>query len=339
MSPVLFARFIRADTLGASVTMVLLGAATALEPLTIGLVPGLVAVAVSFHLFAYLLNDVVDLHVDRTDPRRAGTPLVMGLVSPGWALTLALLQVPVSTSLVASMGGGRSEFATLAVLFGAVTIYDVWGKRCPIPPLTDLVQGVAWAALGWLAADLVGETTGWTMVLAAYFLVFILLANGVHGSIRDLANDRLHGALTTATWFGARVDPGGGVRLEGLYLGYALGLQGVTVGLPFLPIARGWVESPGWLLILSMSASGALSTVFLVLAARATERHRQLVLGARHLILVLMPLFLLLGPRLPGWALAAAIACYVLPFATYRWIFRPRPEPGSHWTVESAAAR
>lgn len=339
MSPLLFTRFIRADTLGASVTMVLLGASTALQPLTIGLLPGMVAIAVSFHLFAYLLNDVVDLPVDRTDPRRAGTPLVIGLVSPGLALTLALIQVPLSAALVASMGGGRNEFTTLAVLFGAVTIYDLWGKRCPIPPLTDLVQGVAWAALGWLAADLVGETTGWTLILAAYFLAFILLANGVHGSIRDLANDRLHDARTTATWFGAEVDAGGGVRLSGWYLGYALVLQAVTVGLPFLPIRLGWVESPGWLLILSMSVTGALSTMFLVLAARATGRHRQLVLGARHLILVLLPLFLLLGPRLPGWALAAAIACYVLPFATYRWIFRPRPEPGSHWTVGSAAAR
>lgn len=319
--------------------MVLLGAATAVQPLTIGLLPGLVAIAVSFHLFAYLLNDVIDLPLDRTDPRRAGTPLVMGLVSPGMALTLALIQVPVSAALVTLMGGQRTEFSALAVLFGAVTVYDLWGKRCPIPPVTDLVQGVAWAALGWLAADLVGETTGWTLILAAYFLVFILLANGVHGSIRDLANDRLHGARTTATWFEARVDPAGGVRLSGWYLGYALVLQGVTVGLPFLPLVLGWIEPPGWLLILSMSATGVLSTMFLVLAARATGRHRQLVLGSRHLILVLLPLFLLLGPRLPGWALVAALACYVLPFATYRWIFRPRPAPGSHWTVGSAATR
>ena len=28
-----------------------------------------------------------------------------------------------------------------------MTAYNVWGKRCPIPPLTDLVQAVGWAAL------------------------------------------------------------------------------------------------------------------------------------------------------------------------------------------------
>lgn len=338
VSLVLIARFIRADTLGASVTMVLLGAATAHHQLRLGLVPGLVAVALSFHLYAYLLNDVVDLPLDRTDPRRAANPLVLGLVSPRTALMVAWLQIPISVLVVAALGGRRSELATLLVLFAAVTVYDLWGKRCPVPPLTDLVQGMAWASLGWLAADVVGATTEWTVLLSVFFLAFILLANGVHGSIRDLANDRRCGASTTATWFGAEIRPGGAVRLGAGYLGYALGLQAVTVGLPFLPTVLGWDGAPGSALLWPMGVASLLSTGFLVLAAQATDRHRQLVRGTWHLILVLVPLFLLLVPRLPVWAIGAAAACYLLPFATYRWIFRPRPEPGSHWTVERATA-
>ncbi len=318
--------------------MVLLGAATASQQLSISLVPGLVAVAVSFHIYAYLLNDVVDLPIDLTDPRRAGSPLVNGLVSPGVTLALALIQIPLLALLVIWLDAGASALVTLAVLVIAVTVYDVWGKRCPVPPVTDLVQGVAWGALGWLAAEIVADTTGWTVILALYFVVFILLANGVHGSIRDLANDRRHGARTTATWFGARVGAGGEVRVEGTYLGYALVLQILTVALAFTPAALGW-EDTGWLRLIAIALAGAISTVCLVMAARASDRHRQLVLGAWHLILVLATVFLMLADRLPAWALAAAIGCYVLPFASYRWLFRSRPQPGTHWTVASAKSR
>jgi 4-hydroxybenzoate polyprenyltransferase len=351
------ARFIRADTLGASITMVLLGAATADAPLPAGAVLPLVATALSFHLFAYLLNDVVDLPIDRTDPRRAASPLVLGLVSPGLTLAIALIQLPVLVALVFRQEGTLADYLTLAVLVGAVAIYDLWGKRCPLPPVTDLVQGVAWAALGWLAAGLVGEPTGWTLILAAYFLVFIMLANGVHGSIRDLATDRGRGARTTATFFKAEVGDDGAVHLSRSYLGYALVLQAITVLLPFLPAAlggrglwerglwewgggfwgRGW-WGPGWWGPAAMAVLGLLSTLYLLRAAAAGDRHRQLVLGARHLILVLVPLFILIGPLLPGWGLALAAGCYLVPFAFYRWLFGPRPQPGAHWTVRTPAS-
>jgi 4-hydroxybenzoate polyprenyltransferase len=337
VSLVAFARLIRADTLGPSITMVLLGAATAATQIDLGEVPGLVAVAVSFHLFAYLLNDVVDLPIDRTDPRRAATPLVLGTISPRLALLLAFVQIPIAALLVIVMGGDVSGLVTLTVLCAAIVVYDLWGKRCPLPPLTDAVQGLAWAALGWLAADLVGVPTAWTLVLAAYFLVFIMLANGVHGSIRDLVNDRRHGARTTAIWFAAESRPGGAVRLSRAYLAYAFTLQAATVTLPFVPTALGWDQPTNWLRVAGMCLAGATSTVVLVFATRAGDRHRQLVLGAWHLILVLAALFLMLGPRLPGWGLAIMIACYVLPFASYRWLWRRRPEAGSHWTAESAS--
>jgi 4-hydroxybenzoate polyprenyltransferase len=319
--------------------MVLLGAATASTQMDLEQVPGLVAVAIAFHLFAYLLNDVVDLPIDRTDPRRAATPLVLGTISPRLALLLALAQIPVAALLVIVMGGGVSGLATLTVLCAAIVVYDLWGKRCPLPPFTDGIQGVSWAALGWLAADLVGEPTVWTLVLAAYFLVFIMLANGVHGSIRDLVNDRRHGARTTATWFGAEPGPDGAVRLSGSYLAYAFTLQGATATLPFLPTMLGWDQPPSWLRLAGMAAAGTTSTFALAAATRAGARYRQLVLGAWHLILVLIALFLMLGPRLPGWGLAVMVACYVLPFASYRWLWRRRPETGSHWTVESASTR
>ncbi len=338
MSLLQFARFLRSDTLGASVTMVLLGAATALSRLTPGMVPGLVAVALSFHIYAYVLNDVVDLPIDRTDARRRNSPLVMGQISARSALGIALAQIPVLVLLTIWMGGESSALVTLGVLVAAVTVYDLWGKRSPIPPVTDLVQGVAWGALGWLAAELTGGASRWTVVLALYFLAFIMLANGVHGSIRDLENDRGHGARTTAIWFAAGNGRSGAVSVEGGYLVYAMTLQVVTVMLALTPTYLGWMPGRVGQVVL-MGVAGAMSTILLVAAARARDRHRQLVLGAWHLILILASVFLMVADRLPGWALLAVVFCYIAPFASYRWLFRPEPPSGTHWTVESAQVR
>lgn len=318
--------------------MVLLGVATASGQLTAALVPGLLVLALSFHVYAYVLNDVVDLPVDRTDPRRAKSPLVTGAVTTRTAKLVAFGQIPVVVVIVLAMGGGGPGLVTVGVLLAAITIYDVWGKRCPVPPLTDLVQGVAWAALGWLGAILVGGPTGWTVTLALYFIAFIMLANGVHGSIRDLANDRRRGARTTATWFGAEIRPSGSVEVTGAYLLYALCLQAGTVSLVFVPTKLGW-EQTGWPRLAAMFGAGVASTVLLVVAARASDRHRQLVVGTWHLILVLASVFVMVAHGLPVWAMAGAVICYVLPFAAYRWLFRPKPPPGTHWTVESTSTR
>jgi hypothetical protein len=89
--------------------------------------------------------------------------------------------------------------------------YNLWGKRCRFPPLTDAIQGLAWASLAIYAAQAFGaEPNAMTWTVAAYVAGFTLLFNGVHGSLRDLRNDFTSGARTTAIFLGARPDPGGG---------------------------------------------------------------------------------------------------------------------------------
>ncbi len=117
-----------------------------------------------------------------------------------------------------------------------------------------------------------------------------------------------------------------------------MALHLLTVTIAMVPILLAW-EDGGALRLAAVLVFGGFSGVFLVLAARAYDRHRQLVLGAWHLILVLASLFVMLAGQVPGWTLAVAVACYVLPFASYRWLFRPRPQPGTHWTVESTTAQ
>src|SRR3954468_20922873 len=48
-----------------------------------------IAIAVSFHVYSYVLNDVIDLPIDRTRPERAWDPLVRSLIAPSHALVVA----------------------------------------------------------------------------------------------------------------------------------------------------------------------------------------------------------------------------------------------------------
>src|SRR3712207_6301146 len=75
-------RFIRFSALGASAILPLLGAATVQPRLSQPSIGGLLAVALAFHVFAYVLNDVIDLPLDRTEVLRRAFPLVRGAVQP-----------------------------------------------------------------------------------------------------------------------------------------------------------------------------------------------------------------------------------------------------------------
>ncbi|NTV64297.1 MAG: UbiA family prenyltransferase, partial [Oscillochloris sp.] len=223
-------RFFRFSASGATAVLPLLGAGSVCSQLEARRTLELLGVAAAFHAFAYVHNDVCDLAIDRTQPLRADYPLVRGAISPRAALTIALACVPTAFAI------GRRDAApgrlSLVGAFGLMAAYNRWGKACPFPPLTDLLQGAGWALLIAYGATADGEVpTRLTQLLLAYELLLILMVNGVHGALRDLENDQSCGAQTTAIMFGAR-QTAGGMQLPPALLAYALLLQLALLALP-----------------------------------------------------------------------------------------------------------
>jgi 4-hydroxybenzoate polyprenyltransferase len=110
------------------------------------------------------------------------------------------------------LGGTWRAHVTLAAGFALMGAYNLWGKRCPFPPVTDAIQGLAWGSLAIYAAQALGiEPNPLTWMVAAWVVVFTLFFNGIHGPLRDFTNDFTRGARTTAIFFGARParDSGG----------------------------------------------------------------------------------------------------------------------------------
>ncbi len=354
--------FFRLSAFGATAVLPLLGAGSVNPRLPPRRVVGLLAVAAAFHAFAYVHNDVCDLEIDRTQPRRSFYPLVRGAITPRAALAVALACVPLAFGLhkllvappltpsvsrlpfrafVPSLSRlpfrvfapslsrfSRRSFRVfrdpnppthLALAFALMAAYNHWGKRCPLPPLTDLVQAVGWAALLRYGAAaerlaLAGERREprLTKLLVAYELLLIMMVNGLHGALRDLANDIASGARTTAILFGARVGADGALQVPPALVVYAALLQTPLLALPLWGAAAN-LAGHGPRARLASALGVAVvegATLALLLAAR---RGVSTELGMAHLVLVLSAPIALVAPGLAPHVLAPLLAAHIVP--------------------------
>lgn len=313
----------RLSVVGFSAMLPIVGAVSAGPAPSPATIAGLVAVATLFHVYAYLLNDVIDLDIDRREPQRAAFPLARGALTPGTAVAIAAAQPPAAFLITMLLGGDALAFAALAVAFVAMTAYDVWGKRCTFPPLMDVVQAIAWVGLLLYGAALAGAPAASTWWIATAATAYVLLVNGVHGALRDLANDSACGARTTAMLLGARVSAGR-LCIPRALIAYALGLHAVL----FVGAIASWrVAAPlhgglTWPAFGLLVAVIVWSLALLGSASRARARaDRARAAATRHLFVCMALLAVPLLPRLDPATAAALAAVYVLPIlamATYR---------------------
>ena len=316
--------FTRFPVIGVSALMPLLGAATVNPHPSAAQIFGLLGVALAFHNFAYVFNDVIDLPVDRTEPLRAECPLVQGTVKPRQALAFAGLMLPLAFGLTAWLGGPLRAYLALSAGFVLMASYDVWGKRTRFPPLTDLVQALGWGAYTlYGAAMMPGPFTRLTAVVVAFVIVYILMVNGVHGSLRDLKNDRDCGMRSTALLLGAR-PRGDGVILSRPLAAYTLVLQASLIALTVFPLATNDLAYPPRARALTAVAVLAITLASLhwlqTAARRSAHRGSLIVAGALHIALVLFGLIALLAGWVAPGLLATMMVTYVAPLLLHREI-------------------
>jgi 4-hydroxybenzoate polyprenyltransferase len=254
-------RVVRLYLLFFTATCVLLGAASVPQEITIGQLSALLGVTVCFHIYAYTFNDVVDVPIDCMNPARCQDLLVRGVLTRGQVLLIAFVQPLLTIPLTASLGARTAAYVTLAAAFALMGTYNLWGKRCRFPPLTDAIQGLAWGSLAIYAAQAIGAApTVLTWIVTAYLTVFTLVSNGIYGPFRDLASDFAAGARTTAIVFGARPVSAGGRRYVPPTLSaYAWGILAVLVGMNVVLMFRNDFHYSTSVWIATACAVGALN--------------------------------------------------------------------------------
>jgi 4-hydroxybenzoate polyprenyltransferase len=312
--------FLRFEYLAVALIFPLLGAATARDGLTVFRLLGIFGGAFAFHIYVSLLNDIVDLPLDRTNPARAEYPLVSGRISPGTALFITLLQIPVAAGIIYWQGGSPTSYLAMAVALGMMTIYDVWGKRFPVPPVVDVIQGIGFSSLAFYGAALTGGVTPLTWLAFLLGVLWMVIVN-LMGGLRDLHSDLAFAVNTTPIYFGVR-HSGTAMSIPPLvrYYGYSVQVLMMVGGVLLLLWNAG--RYPLWLMIV-LGILSSLGGVFALLLLKMTfdaatkDYERMLLSGLRYLGLSSAALFLILLPALPWWAALSVIALFLWRYSEY----------------------
>lgn len=282
-------------------------------------------IGVVFSMYVVVLNDVIDVEVDRLLVVWT-RPLVSGAVSLNTALGLAGLLLLLSQFLASSFFkiGPRSRLILL-VSFGSATIYNVFGKRFPISPIfADMFVGASAGFLYMFGASTISTTLSpLATLLAVYCTVHFLLLNGIDGGLKDIDHDHLVGARTTAYWLGARLEGIDGLIVPPMVKIYSLALEAVLIVLIWVPLVNNWLGySSGQSLVVGVCLV-LLSISAIVLLLRALgepsfckARGRLLLHGGPTFYAIPVLLTFYVG-------IAKVIGLMLLPFAWYlpwRWI-------------------
>jgi 4-hydroxybenzoate polyprenyltransferase len=315
-------RLVRLHFLSFSALWPLLGVATAGRRVTDAELGVLLAVMFCFHVYTMLFNDVVDLPIDRTQPKRQNDPLVRGTMRPWQVLTIALVHAGLMVPLTMWLGGRSQAFAVVGAGVVSMAGYNLWGKRCAFPPLTDAIQGLAWASLVVYAPLAVGSRpTFLTWMVAAYAVVFTLLFNGIHGPLRDLANDYSSGARTTAIFLGARPASGRDPHVPAAVAIYATCvLAGLFLIEAVILVRNDFGYSPfAW--IATVMAAAAVNTVIVVLQPKFVRpRGREWEAVFRlHLFLVMISLPVVFLAHMSAQVLFVLLMLNALALALFGW--------------------
>jgi 4-hydroxybenzoate polyprenyltransferase len=304
----------RTALLGTTYIFVLLGVASGSGAANAGVLVVTLLATTAYHFAVYAANDVADLEIDRSQPRRAPSPLVQGLVSARAVAFGAGASALVAVAVAALQGAAPLIWMLIALAL--LLVYDAFGKRARWPLTTDVIQGFGWAALVYYGASASGEPTGATAWVGAYVVLAIVLINGIHGSLRDLPNDAAAGARTTALALGARPNARGGAQTTPLLDVYALTVQvaivAVLLGGLVVERAATWALSAG-------VGGGAVAVMLMAFGLRVAGVPGQAWRVALVHILLLLTLPVLLVVEGLDTPLAIVLTVlFVLPWASVR---------------------
>jgi 4-hydroxybenzoate polyprenyltransferase len=268
------------------------------------------AVGALAHVFGFVLNDYVDVEVDRLSHELSERPLVKGTISKRSALAISLASVLTSLALTAVFFPSPMVIMVLLVSIVLGAAYNIYGKRFY---LSDLLLAGATSGFCLFGALAVSEALSWRswIVAALIFLQFFFM-NAVEGGIKDVEHDSAAGVKTTSIFLGVRFE--GGVLLPPRFKALAYSLKTATTALVFIPFFLRLEFWPWQLGVLALMASTALLLTHRILEFDSFDRvlMRTLYLGQELITYFMIPVML---ARLSG--VGWVILLLVMPLIWY----------------------
>lgn len=185
-------------------------------------------IGILMHIFEFVLNEYIDLEVDKRSMDLAEKPLVKGTIPKNAALAVVIVSIILAYLLTIYFFFNiwTLIWLTLAFQFGA--IYDIHGKRFAGSDFTLALWVFFFCLFG--ASIVSSQFTGLIFLVAGLGFFQILFNNAIEGGLKDADHDAIAGAHTLANALGVRVR-GSRVFIPGTFkvASYAIKLAHIAI--------------------------------------------------------------------------------------------------------------
>lgn len=273
-------------------------------------------------IYGFVLNDYVDIEIDKLSKYVSERPLAKGTISKKTALFICVLCViGVLLIIFAAFYKNQPSFyiAVLCILLSAIlgSTYDLFGKRIVG---SDFLVGLSEALLVPLGALMVlrdgGTLSLFTWVIFILTFNSVLYLNAVVGGLKDADHDYLMNVKNVALTSGVKVTDDNKMIIPTGFKAFGLGIRFFSAFLVFVPFAFcGEDHTIGQILLLMLLIVGEIyqSTKLLNIKKFDKDEIRKLVVLQSFFRYPLVPIMLALviGP----------LHAFILATFPFMWFF------------------
>ena len=300
-------------------------AATATAPLIGALVIGqrnifllfiILTIGILYHIYGFVLNEYIDVDVDRKSKDLYKKPLVSGSISKIYAKVIIIISCVCACVLTIIFFPEPLPILLLILSIILGGIYDIFGKKILG---SDFILGAGFFFLCLFGASTYSNKfTIITLVICFLYFFHIIFNNAVEGGLKDVYHDHLAGAKTTATRLGVRLKEGKPLVTKTFQV-FAYILTIIFSGLIFLLIYNQdynlWLHSFSFhIIIIGLLSLVLFGTLYKFLHIPKFDRSKLKRLFSSYEITSYLMLLIALSPML---GLGITISLFLIPISCY----------------------
>lgn len=195
-------RLIRFSTVGNEAAVILLGGFI-MGQRDIFLLSLLFIIGLLGHIFGYVLNEYIDIEVDKKLSYKIQKPLVSGIIPKKNALIISITAFILACIIVFAYFPYFLSIVLLSIAAILTIIYDVYGKKIPFSDF--VVAGTLSVFILFGASTLNTRIPDIVYIASLIFFFDVVFMNFVEGGIKDIDHDSKAGAKTMATRMGIMI--------------------------------------------------------------------------------------------------------------------------------------
>ena len=227
------------------------------------------------HIYGFVINDVIDIRLDKLSKDLSARPLVRGSITRRratfFAISCMIGSFLLSFVFFSNLLGYLVIAFILLIAYFLATMYDIASKKYPG---MDLVVAGAIFFLILFGASTIGTPTMLTYVVALIGGIQVLFMNMINGAIKDIDHDEEGSANTVAIRLGAKIYAGViALPLSFKTTGYLIEIA--RMALIFLPFVFLWLSPSLWqIALLVLFAIATFVSIYKLYSIKTFDRAR-----------------------------------------------------------------